>query len=357
MLTAILNSRQDCSDGEFCGKFFLQFLGPLTDNGEAAISTNSQGATQAATSVIPTPISTTIPSSTVLSESIGTQRSLKVVVTATLMVASTADLEPFPSATSASEAQTSQNGSSDTKTVLVTVGCVGGFAILVLLIYWIASHVARRRYYRQKYVAFFYLNDQKTDKITREQSSEEGAGISSPMLAANLESYQRTPMLLAPSHPSLNPLIPKAAGFERRSNNPYNTYLSGALDERSSIHPGTKVLFGKVGRRLNEVPARKPVPGSAGRQTLPTCSVTENTESIWSDDSNSNTSTVLGDTGRAQHKPADVYHPLPPGRSIVSWLGGGGFQRPSSAKKSGNGSQRSNSGKSRPEQRIVEART
>lgn len=97
------------------------------------------------------------------------------------------------------------------------------------------------------------------------------------------------------------------------------------------------------------MPARKPVPGPTRQSAIPAYPITEHTESIYSDDGDDDASTILGDTGRSQRKPAsDVFRPLPPGRTIASWLGGNGFQRQNSVERGANRGQSSNSAKSRP---------
>lgn len=60
------------------------------------------------------------------------------VETNTLLVA--ADIKDFPL-----DDRTTNVGSGDTRTVLITTGCVGGIAVLVLFIFWVAIHLAARR--------------------------------------------------------------------------------------------------------------------------------------------------------------------------------------------------------------------
>lgn len=133
----------------------------------------------------------------------------------------------------------------------------------------------------------------------------------------------QSPLLpLAGSQPV--PGVKKAITYERQSRIPYNFYFSDALAKRcSSIHPGTKVLFGNASR-LKEVPSRKPVPEPPIRRAVPSRPATERTESLWSDEGDDDASTILGDDGRPQRRATtEVFHPLPPGRTIASWLGGG----------------------------------
>lgn len=145
------------------------------------------------------------------------------------------------------------------------------------------------------------------------------------MMRADLPSSLLLPPTLVRVANAQSPLLPELPGIkkavtsERHSRTPYNFYISDALAKRcSSIHPGTKVLFGNASR-LKEVPTRKPVPN---RRAVPSRPATERTESLWSDDGD-DTSTVLGDGGRPQRRiAADVFHPLPPGRTIASWLNG-----------------------------------
>lgn len=149
---------------------------------------------------------------------------------------------------------------------------------------------------------------------------------SPPMMHTNPQSPFLLPPMPGRAANAQSPLLPevprikKAVMSERHSRTPYNFYISDALAKRcSSIHPGTKVLFGNASR-LKEVPARKPVPS---RHAVPSRAGTERTESLWSDEGDDDASTVLGDDGRPQRKmAADVFRPLPPGRTIVSWLGG-----------------------------------
>lgn len=166
-----------------------------------------------------------------------------------------------------------------------------------------------------------------TEKLTmtRPHNIEEGMQ-SPPMMHIDPQSPFLLPPTLGRVANAQSPLLPevprikKAVTSERHSRTPYNFYISDALAKRcSSIHPGTKVLFGNASR-LKEVPARKPVPS---RHTVPSRAGTERTESLWSDEGDDDASTVLGDDGRPQRKMvADVFRPLPPGRTIVSWLAG-----------------------------------
>lgn len=155
-----------------------------------------------------------------------------------------------------------------------------------------------------------------------------------PMLlrAANAQS-PLLPPVSAPHHSTLVPGVKKAVTQERQSRIPYSFYISDSLAKRcSSIHPGTKVFFGNASR-LKEVPSRKPVPESFNRRTAPSRPATEHTESLWSDEGDDDASTVLGDNGRPQRRATtDAFRPLPPGRTISSWLGGGGNKGSSSAK-------------------------
>lgn len=156
-------------------------------------------------------------------------------------------------------------------------------------------------------------------------SVEEGMQ-SPPMMHTDPQSPFLLPPTLGRVANAQSPLLPdvprikKAVTCERHLRMPYNFYISDALAKRcSSIHPGTKVLFGNASR-LKEVPARKPVPS---RHTVPSQVETEGTESLWSDEGDDDTSTVLGGDGRPQRKiAADVLRSLPVGRTIVSWLGG-----------------------------------
>lgn len=167
------------------------------------------------------------------------------------------------------------------------------------------------------------------------------ANVQSPLLPQPV-----SPRLMLPT-PNRSALIPgakKVVSNERQSRTPCNFYFSEALAKRcSSIHPGTKVLFGNASR-LKEVPSRKPVPE---RRTPNPSSPSEHTESLWSDEGD-DASTVLGENGRPQRRPAaDQFRSLPPGRTIISWLGGGGSKGLNSAKSGGNGDQGSSSAKTR----------
>lgn len=138
----------------------------------------------------------------------------------------------------------------------------------------------------------------------------------------------QSPLLPLPGSPPA-PGVKKAVTYERQSRIPYNFYFSDTLAKRcSSIHPGTKVLFGNASR-LKEVPSRKPVPEPPIRRTVPSRPATERTESLWSDEGDDDASTVLGDDGRPQHRTTtEEFRPLP----IASWLGGGGSKGSSLAK-------------------------
>lgn len=144
----------------------------------------------------------------------------------------------------------------------------------------------------------------------------------------------QSPLLPLPGSQPV-PGVKRAITFERQSRIPYNFYFSDALAKRcSSIHPGTKVLFGNASRdRLKEVPSRKPVPKPPIRRAVPSRPATEHTESLWSDEGDDDASTVLGDDGRPQRRPTtEAFRPLPPGRTIANWLGGGAIKGSSSAK-------------------------
>lgn len=147
MSTGILYSTQEgCPEGGCCEFFFVSaMIFNSADDGQVhvVVSTNGETATNATNSrsISPSKSAATIPPNPT-----GTD---------TLLVA--ADVP--------SDSRPTDVGSGDTRTVLITIGCVGGIAVLVLFVYWVALHVATRRRSRKRYVVSFQMGDRK--KLTK----------------------------------------------------------------------------------------------------------------------------------------------------------------------------------------------
>ncbi|KAI5850518.1 hypothetical protein DFP73DRAFT_237133 [Morchella snyderi] len=255
-----------------------------------------------------------------------------VTVTTPLNASPTLDIDASPTESATSD---ENHRSGDTRVVAITIGVVGGLALLILLLYWAANFLASRRY------------EDEEDRDLEGESARSMLGAASSKTERDTPLPGR-PILSRPKRASIIPYARKVVTFDRLSRSSYNNintkHFSDLLAKRlSAVHPGTKVVYGSPATKASKiVPPRKPVPRAAGHPTpgaQPRNYAPSGTESDYSDDAD-DVSTVLGGTGKSQNQIQQeaTYHPLPPGVPFTRWLNAGRAQelptshsRPSSA--------------------------